>query len=49
MKKYFINGWSEREGYFFSHGFSAEEIERLEAGETICKDGNEYRIEIKQL
>lgn len=43
--KYFINGWSENKGYFLSFGFTKNEIARMEKGETISRDGNEYRID----
>ena len=44
-KKYYINGFQERRGYFLSHGFTENEIERMEHGEILKRDGNEYRIE----
>ena len=43
--KYYINGWRESKGYFLSFGFTKSEIERMEQGETIRRDGNEYRME----
>lgn len=33
--KYYINGWEESKSYFLSFGFTRNEIERMENGETI--------------
>lgn len=46
-KKYYINGWQESRGYFLSHGFTTDEIDRMERGEILNRDGNEYRIDIR--
>lgn len=45
-KRYFINGWEEGKRYFFSFGFTMNQIERMENGETIKRDNNEFRIDI---
>lgn len=47
MKRYYINGWRESKSYFLSFGFSEGEINRMESGETISRNGNEYRIEFE--
>lgn len=43
--KYYINGWKEGKSYFLSFGFTEDEINRMIAGETISRDGNEFWIE----
>lgn len=45
---YYINGWKESKSYFLSFGFSHNEIEQMKKGESIFRDGNEYRIEVKE-
>ena len=45
---YFINSWRESRAYFMSFGWTGEEIERMEAGEIIKRDGNTYRIIVKE-
>lgn len=42
---YYINGWREGKRYFCSFGWTEEEMERMIGGETIAKNGNEFRIE----
>ena len=46
MKRYYINGWREGRSYFMSFGFTENEIDRMENGETINRNGNEFRIEV---
>ena len=42
---YYINGFRETENYFKSIGrFTADEWDRLVAGESINKGGNEFYI-----
>ena len=43
--KYFINGWKYGRSYFLSIGrFTEYEMQRLEDGEIITKDDNEFWI-----
>ena len=43
--KYFINGWRYGKSYFMSIGrFTEDEMQRLEDGETITKNDNEFWI-----
>lgn len=49
-KTYFINGWREGRSYFLSLGrFSEEDLSRMEAGEVIARNGNEFRIEMEEV
>ena len=45
-EQFYINGWRESRSYFFRFGFTEEEVARMRNGETVNKNGNEYRIEI---
>lgn len=45
IMRYYINGWCEGRRYFWSFGWTEEEMERMIGGETITKNGNEFRIE----
>ena len=45
--KYYINGWREGARYFKSFGWSEDEIRRMMDGETIERNGNEFRIEVE--
>lgn len=45
-ERYFINGWEEGRGYFFSVGsFTPQEVNKMKRGETVTYNGNEFRIE----
>lgn len=46
--KYCINGWEESRSYFKSFGFSREEIERMENGDIIEREGNTFSIETEE-
>lgn len=49
MKKtYFINGWREGKSHFMSFGFTQREIDRMENGEVISRDGNEFWIIVEE-
>ena len=46
MMRYMVNGWSEKETYFLSIGhFTEEEMNALEDGETVFKNGNMFYME----
>lgn len=42
--KYFINGWRESKSYFLSFGFTANELKRMEDGQVIKREQNEFWI-----
>lgn len=42
--KYYINGWRESKSYFMSFGFTASELKRMEDGEIIKREQNEFWI-----
>lgn len=44
--RYMINGWRESRSYFMSFRWNTDEIERMIAGETIIRNGNEFSIEV---
>lgn len=46
MKAFYINGWREKRSYFMNFGFTEKEVEAMENGEIIIRNGNEYRIEV---
>ena len=48
-KTYYINGWREVRSYFISLGrFTEEDLTRMEAGETITRNGNEFQIVVEE-
>lgn len=42
--KYCINGWEESRSYFMSFGFTRDEVTRMEDGEVIKREDNEFSI-----
>lgn len=50
MIRYYVNGWRESKSYFLSLGrFSEEDLSRMENGETITRNGNEFSIEVTEV
>lgn len=47
--KYCINGWEESRSYFMSFGFTRDEIERMENGETIEREENTFSIDSEEI
>lgn len=41
---YIINGWEESKSYFLSFGFTEEELQEMENGGVIKRDGNTFWI-----
>ena len=47
---FFINGWRESKSYFYGSGkFTRDEIDKLNNGEIVKKNGNEYRITCEEV
>lgn len=47
---FMVNGWRESRSYFQSVGrFTKDEWDRMVAGETITKNGNEFSIVIEEV
>lgn len=44
MKRYYINWFEESRNYFMSFGFTEKEMEKLNRGEDVKRDGNTFWI-----
>lgn len=50
LKTYYINGWRMGRSYFISLGrFAEEDPTRMEAGETITRNGNKFWIVVEEV